>query len=301
VGVGLATLRGPFGTSTTLVSHRGELRTDVRLGPLGLALAAHSRAVATLGELAAGYAVASGVSVDTDAPLVREMGSNDAPLQHWVTPFATGTAGLADVRAPSVVSPLARDGMFYAAGAGVRSTFGQSAGRRSAVTTAVQAGAVGDARDLPVSVMTWTAGARALAIALRGEATTVLGSTRATSLVSELRVGREDGPFVAGPAFGGDGAVPVASRLLALGWDAPWAALLGSPGWSAGGGIGVPWASWLASSADADVDVTTGDLLGVRGTVAYRHPCGCLAVTAWAAHRMGRPLLDSWVTVDLVP
>jgi hypothetical protein len=298
--VGVATLRAPLGASATLVSHRGELRADGRLGPFGIDASAGTRAVATLGEQEAGYAAASALSAEISAPLVRAFGATDAPLQHWIVPFATGTTGLADARAPSTAAPLARDGSFYVAAAGVRSTFGEAAGHRSAVTASVRAGALGEGSGRPRPAVTWVAGARSPAVALHGEGTVVVGEVHASAVASEIRFGREDAPFVAAHVFGGTGAVPVTSRLLSLGWDAPWAPFFSSSGWSAGGRIGVPWASWLASAADVDVDATTRDLLGVRGSIAYRHPCGCLAVSLWGAHRMGR-LLDSWVTVDLAP
>jgi hypothetical protein len=299
-GVGIATLRGPLATTTTLVSHRGELRADARLGPLGLDVAAGTRAVATVGEQEAGYSAASAVSAELAAPFLRDFGSLEAPLQHWITPFVVGTAGVADTRSPSIAAPLSRDGGFYTAAAGLRSTLGEAAGKRSAVTASVRAGALGEGSEEPRPAVTWGVGARAPAIALHGEGASLFGGVPASAVVSELRIGREDGLFVAGHVFGSAGAVPVMSRLLALGWDAPWAPFLSSAGWSAGGGVGVPWARWIASTADVDVDATTGDLLGVRGGVAYRHPCGCLAVSLWAAHRMGG-LLDSWVTVDLMP
>jgi hypothetical protein len=37
-----------------------------------------------------------------------------------------------------------------------------------------------------------------------------------------------------------------------------------------------------------DYDLTHDTLLAVRGAVAYRHPCGCLAVTLWGGSRLGR-------------
>jgi hypothetical protein len=80
--------------------------------------------------------------------------------------------------------------------------------------------------------------------------------------------------------------------------SAPW---YDDSGYTAGGELGVPWTSTLASAAGADFDIEGQELLGVRGSLGYRHPCGCFAAVAWSGHRIARPGVDAWLTVDLIP
>jgi hypothetical protein len=85
----------------------------------------------------------------------------------------------------------------------------------------------------------------------------------------------------------------LASDLVAPWYDAS--------GYTAGGEARVPWTRYVASAVAADFDVEASELLGVRGSVGYRHPCGCFATVAWAGHRIARPGMDAWLTVDLMP
>jgi hypothetical protein len=72
-------------------------------------------------------------------------------------------------------------------------------------------------------------------------------------------------------------------------------------GLSSGADVMLKWSQALSSAVGADMDVEESTLLGVRGSLAYRHPCGCLATVAWAGHRLARQGVDAWLTVDLIP
>jgi hypothetical protein len=86
------------------------------------------------------------------------------------------------------------------------------------------------------------------------------------------------------------------------GWNAPAAGWFsGSDGWSVGGRLGIPLLRGFRSVAEVDYDLAHSALLGIRGTLGYRHPCGCFALTAWGGHRAGRAGVDSWLAVDLAP
>ncbi len=299
--VGVATLRRSGSATVTLVSQHAEVRGDARVGPVSLGVEARTRATATLDEHATGYAVASGLTAALSVPLVKELGTADLPAQHWLAPIVTGTVGGADTRAPSVVPPLAADGAFYVASGGIRSTLGELAFARRAASVSVEGAYLGAQGGPARPAIVTRAGGRADFLSLRAEGLAIAGADRAGVLLSELRVGREEGPFIGGRAEGSVGAPPLLARLLTGGWSAPWVPWLGLPGWSIGGRAGVPWTRWLASSVDADYDVTSRTLLGLRGTLSYRHPCGCLGVTLWGGHRAGRRGVDSWLTVDLFP
>jgi hypothetical protein len=122
-----------------------------------------------------------------------------------------------------------------------------------------------------------------------------------TALMVRARLGAVDSLNVRGYASGESGAATTLRFLDEGGWDTPSAPFYDRSGWTAGGGVQVPWTTWLASAADVDYDVTHRTLLGVRGATGYRHSCGCVAVLGAGGHRVGRPGFDASVTVDLVP
>jgi hypothetical protein len=97
---------------------------------------------------------------------------------------------------------------------------------------------------------------------------------------------------------------PSASRARWLDpdvWDAPWTGWYSLSGWSAGVDLVVPWTAWLAASVSVDHDLSADRWLGQRSSVAYRHPCGCLAVVGEVGRRLGREGIDASFTLDLVP
>jgi hypothetical protein len=307
--VGIATWAAPNAAATTLATHHGELRADTRFGPLLVGIEGRTRAVTAVDATAVGHTIASGAGAEIAMPFVKNFGPGASPTQHWITPFVSSLVGVADTELPSVGPSVAANGGFLVASAGVRSTLGQAQGSRDAVSVSARTGYLGEAGAAPRPVVVWTAAGRARSVAVHGEGVSLISASQGALVLSEVRLGPDDGPFVSGRAVGQTGAVPVLGRLLTGGWDAPWASWLGSPGWAAGGRVGVPWTRWLASSADLDYDVTHRTLLGLRGSLGYRHPCGCLAVALWAGHRVGRgegpggalQRLDSWLTVDLMP
>jgi hypothetical protein len=295
----------PPGASTpgtvTLASEHAEIRADWRAGPLAIGTEARSRGVATLEERERGYAVLSGVGIDARVPFVKEFGSADAPLQHWMTPFANGFAGATASSGPSVLPAVTRDGGFYAVSVGFRTTLGEVSGDRAAASLSGRALAVGEGREAPNAYAAWNASARAGFVALRSDGVATLANDAGTVSTSVLRLGPEGGFHVVGRATGLRGSVPLAARLSESNFDAALVPWLLTPGWSVGGGAVVPWTRFLATAADVDYDATSGTLLGVRGTVGYRHPCRCLAVAVWGSHRLQRSGVDTWLTLDLMP
>ncbi|HEX7671934.1 MAG TPA: hypothetical protein VF395_20205 [Polyangiaceae bacterium] len=297
--VGVATISRPRNEAVTLLSQQGELRGDAHAGPVVLSGEVRTRLMSAVGAVATGHAAVAGAGTEVAVPFVKTFGANDSPMQHWVTPFVAGLGGISDTAGPSVVPPLVGDGVFYVASGGLRSTLGETSGRRSAISVSARGGILGEEGQIPQTAVAWTARAHASALAISAEGVSRTSRLRGDALTSEVRVGPEDGPYLGGRATSSVGSVPLESRLLSGGWDAPFLPWFGRTGWSVGGRAGVPWTRWLTSSVDADYDLTGRTLLSVRGTVGYRHPCGCLAVTLWGGHRLGREGVDSWVTVDL--
>ncbi len=300
--VGVATWSRPGGSSLTALSQRAELRGSARAGPLALDVEGRTRALATLDETGVGYSAASAVVGELSAPFVKELGPPSLSVEHWITPFMTGIAGVTETREPSASPGLAPNGALLVAAGGVRSTLGERTASRAAVSASVQAGygADGAARGTPLAA--WRATGQGTAFALSGEGALAWGTTGVESVtLAVLRVGPALGPFLEGRAAGMASRVPLLARLLSTGFDAPWFSWLTDSGWSVGGRMGVPWTRSFGSTVDVDYDARHGMLLGLRGGVTYRHPCGCLSATAWAGHRAGREGADGFVTVGLSP
>jgi hypothetical protein len=297
--VGVATWARPDVAAVTLISERAEVRGAARAGPVAFDAGLRTRALATLDEAGEGYAATTEVTGDISVPFVRDFGASESPLSHWVVPFVAGHAGAADSRAPSAVPIVVGNGGFFTAAAGIRSTLGEVAGRRGAVSVSAQAGYAGDGRGTNVPVVAWQATGRAPVFSVRGEGVSTRGSGTGDVVLSTLRVGPEGGLFVEGRVFGQRNGVPLIGRLFAAGLDAPWAPWLAEPGWSVGGRVGVPWTREVSTTADVDYDATSAELLGLRGAISYHHPCGCLSAAAWAGHRAARPGADAFVTLSL--
>lgn len=304
-GASVATLRVGAGTSVTLASARSEARASESFGPVAVDLEARARATATVGEAAVGHMAAAGGSVELTLPLVKDFGDRAQPMQHWVTPFVTLTGGGVDEGGPSVADAPLPSGGFYVMSLGVRTTLGELAGGRSAITGSVAPSIIGGV-DRPMPALTASAGGRSGVLSTRADLVSLVEEHSRPSLaIVHARVGRDDGVFLAARTVFESTPVPISTRLVSgSAWDAPWVSWLDRAGWTLGGSFGVPWTRWLATRADVDYDATNRELLGIRGGASYLHPCRCVALAVFSGTRLGRKthgIPDSWITVDLMP
>jgi|GEM_PF-896294 len=118
--------------------------------------------------------------------------------------------------------------------------------------------------------------------------------------VGRLRVGLEDGVRVVGNVAAAAGTDPILARVLVDSPLEPSAGFLAQQGTTGGAGVVVPWSRLVTTSVAADADVTSGELVDVRGGIELRDRCRCVTLRAMGAHRMGRSGIDAWVTVDFV-
>lgn len=304
-GASVATLRVGAGTSITFASARGEARASESIGAVALDLEARTRSVVTVGESAAGHMASVGGSVEVSLPLMREFGDRPRPMQHWITPFVTAAGGAVDEAGPSVADALLPSGGFYSMSAGVRTTLGDVAGDRSAITSSIASGMMGGA-ERPTPALSASTGGRSGILAMRGDLVSLVEQRSRPSLaIVHGRVGSDDGIFLSARTVFESSPMPVSARLFsASAWDAPWVPWLDRAGWTLGASLGVPWTRWLATRADVDYDATNRELLGIRGGASYLHRCRCLALAVWSGTRLGRRIQgipDSWITVDLMP
>jgi hypothetical protein len=282
----------------SLGEQRAELAIDARPGPLGTELALLEGSLLDSGGDQAGALAWLGGRTRVGLPLVGELGGRD-PIVHRVEPFVRGSGRWATTRGElATAEPLDRESV-VAASAGATTSLGRYGARR-ALRAELEAGAAG-----PPERIVPAASARAVADA----AVAALGSglewtpsdDRGVATSSRVRLGRVDALHVTASADGRGGQPPTLAQLLGGDFDARRAGRFDREGWTLGGELGVPFTPWLASAVAADYDLTGEQLLGVRGTLGYRHPCGCLAALAWAGQRLGRDGLDAWLTLDLLP
>jgi hypothetical protein len=303
--VDVATLRDPGAGATTLIFHHGGARADARAGAILLGVHAGSRVAVTLGDTAAGYAATVGAGGQISAPFVKRFGRPDAPLEHWVTPFISGDAGTTHWEAPSVAPPLADNGAFGVLAPGVRTTVGELSGRRTALTLSARGGGFSSNDGSGRVFIAFTGSGDLVPFSLRQESVVLPSESAAALHVFYARIGVSNGTFVSARVVEGIGVVPLLTRFAVAGpgaaWDSPWVSWFSGSGTAVGGSLGVPWTRFLSSAADSDFDVSNKTLLGVRGSLAYLHPCGCLKVTLWGAERLGRRGFDSYLAVDLAP
>ena len=279
---------------------RAELGLDARPGPLSLGTVLREDAWFESGEQEAGRAALVGAEARAGLPLVRGYGEQRDPLLHELEPFVAARGALSTEKGPLIEPPLFGDDNLLSLSAGGRTALGRY-GSRSAVSLVASGGLVGESDDLePMARARLTGRTRLLAIS--SDVAWLLGDERTLVATGKARVGRADGLRLSGYAEGRLEVEPTLARFLAEdAWDAPRVGFFERPGWSAGGELGVPWFDWLASAFASDWDVSEGELLAVRGSLGYRHRCGCLAALAWVGHRQGREGVDAWLTLDLLP
>ncbi len=105
-----------------------------------------------------------------------------------------------------------------------------------------------------------------------------------TRLEGQASVGVRDARWLSGENWGG--------------WNRRY---FDGPGWTGGGDLLWAVTGQLATFAGLDYDLTSRERLSERLGLSYRHPCGCLSVSALGARRAARDGTDAWVVLDLMP
>ncbi len=238
-------------------------------------------------------------------PLARAFASSEPsdPWRHRVEPRA-GVAALVS-RGDDVLGAhfgrglAAASGDAYLADVGLASAFGRW-GAADALEGAVSAAGIGG--TYPAFALRWRGAASMRYVGLGAEGAHVLGSGRDGSAFSgRVRVGKSDSIHLRVNTAAREGIDPVEARLLTDAALEPSAGFFATEGWSLGGDVVVPWASWLSTIGGVDSDLTNELLVAARGGLELRDKCQCLAVRLTGAHRVGREGVDVWLTIDLAP
>lgn len=285
-------------TTSTYALHASGVRVDARPGPTAVALFARERVLALSTAEVSGVGLAAGAGSELSLPLVRNFGTSSAPLWHWLSPFAT-IEGAATSSKGGVEVPLPAEGRWLAALTGVRTAL-ENHGRRTAWDLRVSGGWIGHPNEpnpalAGAMVSSGEDVSASLSLAALPDRRAVLTSSRASFRLPES-------VLLSASIEGRRGEAAASARWMDQDvWDAPWADWYSVPGWSAGTRVVVPWTHWLASSVWLDYDVSAERWLGQGSNLAYRHPCGCLAVVGDVHRRLGRQGIDASLSLDLVP
>ena len=287
----------PLLGSASVVQQRGELGVSGRPGPLATELGLRQRGTFASNERDDRTSAAAAGRASLSLPLSRRFGGR---LTHWVEPFLEGGGGVAEEQGTLPDARLRPAPDFHSAAVGLTTSLGDYVARSAAELT-LRAGTIGDADDSDPA-FAGRLGADSRWIGLSADAAAVGLDDQRAVLASRARLGASAGPHLRAYAAGRHRATPARARLVTRGgWDEPRSGWFDRAGWTGGGEVRVPWTSWLASAVAADYDLTADELLSVRGSVGYRHPCGCLAALAWSGTRLGRDGVDAWLTLDLLP
>jgi hypothetical protein len=271
------------------------------LGALGASLSARGiGAVADDGSRAGtnGAVQARGV---VSAPLARGLGPDDRdPWTHTTEPrLEVAALGIRqDDVLPAGRGMVAPSGAVWVAGAGWSNAIGRWQDRDSGEIDVI-AGAVGEDSSTRLAVRARASAAGRWA-ALRADLARVQGSNGSGgALVATARIGDRTGLHATAHVEQRDGVDPVLARALA---DAPLelaSGFLATTGLTGGARLALPVGSRLTARGGADMDIDARQLVAAVGAIELHDPCGCVVVRATAAHRIGRPGVDAWVSIDL--
>lgn len=300
--VSLTTLRH-LDETISLLEQRGALRLHARPGPAAFEFELGDRAGVLSSPLATARFALIGGRAELGVPLRRRFGAADPlardPLVHYLTPLLVA-AGHQVLGSDGVVLRGA-DERLGRLSAGLRT----SLGRWAAGTSLQFEGHAGwvrtDAESLRLASGELLGQGDWYGASLR--AASRLDTADAWTTLSQLRLGPEFSHHLTLYAEGRRELDPALARAMTgdLLTNEPRHAWYDAPGLSAGAETMLRLSSTLSSAFGGDYDVERERLLGVRGSLAYRHSCGCLATVAWAGHRLGRRGVDAWLTVDLIP
>jgi hypothetical protein len=290
---------GPSSTSFARVETGGTLART--LGAVGASLAARGiGAVADEGSRAGANGAVQARAV-VSAPFARGLGpAGTDPWTHTTEPrLEAAVLGIhTDDVLPAGRGMVAPSGGVWVAAAGWSNAIGRWQDRDSGEIDVV-AGAVGQDNSTRLALRARVNAAGRWA-ALRADLARLEGSSGGGgALLATGRLGDRAGLHATAHVEQRDGVDPVLARALA---DAPLELASGffaTNGWTGGARLGLPIGSRLTARGGADADLDARQLVAAVAAIELHDPCGCVVVRATAAHRIGRPGVDAWVSIDL--
>jgi len=295
---GVSHFQAASGTTQANAYSLSQISVDAQLGMLG-AQAVASEAVGYQAEAGA-VALSSqpSAALRLSTPFVADLNAAPDPVRHFVEPNLVVAASYfsSHGRIISAGQPIAAGPAFVSA-VGLRNLLGIW-GERRAVEFSWASGWVGHSSKPTLAHLGrllldagWLSGSSAFAL---GRDAGVSVTELALGKVGQARLAVTESSAWGVGELGQGLETWAATEQTSFGW-------LTGQGDSLGVELSLPVSRALAFSIGGDADARRAELIAVRSAAAYRHPCGCLALSAWAGERTGRRGVDAWLTVDLMP
>ena len=281
--------------SQTALTERATLSANARPGPFGIGVVGAESGDLQVGELRTDGLLRGGLQARVGLPLLRNFGS----ISHFIEPVLVAR-GLVEAEPRGVEANATRTVLVAS---GVDTSLGERATRRAASFT-LRAGAIERAGASPadaafVAMTRTTADAHFLGAS---QSFALLGQEPAMISLSRFRLGATDALHLLLHADGASHGSPAEARVLFDDtWFDPARPFLDRDGWSVGSELTIPWSRAFSTTGALDYDLDERTVLGAWGGFGYRHPCGCLSVSSFVGHRVGREGFDAWAGFDLAP
>jgi hypothetical protein len=281
--------------SSLLMLHSGDISADARPAIFVGRLSLHERIAYAKTQTDNLRSALTGGEARLSLPLTKSWDTSISRWSHWFEPFALATAstGLNNLDGSSVgtskvgtvqlglLNIVGRPISETAYSVELRAGLVSSSGTQTAAT-AFRSRASGKWLGIGSDIVwqerqSWLSSSR-----LR------IGNPGKADL--KLRIeGRTASEFVTARWLTDEAWVPRVSHWLARG------------GWTSVAESTLAPTDWLAVSGGVGGDMNSQTLLYDFGGIAYRHPCGCLAISTIASERLGRSGWDVWGMLDLMP
>ena len=282
--------------SSMLTVHGTDVGLDARPSVFVARLALHERLTYSSGQTEDLRTAMAGVDARLSLPLVKSWTASSSRWSHWVEPFALVTAAWGRDSLQELTASTERT---RSAQIGLTNTVG-----RPHSDTAYQL-------ELRAGILSSASSTRTTALALRARSSGrwmgvgsdgVLASDRSWLSSSRVRLGD---PKLAAFTLRLEGRTAQSWSQQRWFSDEAWVPMLmpwfSRSGWTSIGDAALAPTEWLAVNGGIGGDMTAEKTLFDFAAVAYRHRCGCLAISAMVSERLGRSGWDAWAMVDLMP
>ena len=280
--------------SSVLAAHSADLGLDARPSVFATRLALHERFTYTNSQPQNLRASIAGAETRLSLPLVKSWGNGNGIWSHWLEPFSKVSAAFVsdglDGPASSYRTEAAQIGLNNLVGRG---------GSDTAYQLEMRAGVVSSAQ---VQTTAFAVRSRGTGRWLLVGADAVVSKNKSWLASSRIRFGD---PRLATLSLRVDGRT--ARSISQSRWftDEAWVPWLRSwesrGGWTSTSETSLSPTEWLAVNGGIGADITAERTLFDFASIGYRHPCGCLAISATVSERLGRSGWDAWAMVDLMP
>jgi hypothetical protein len=282
-------------TLTATLLHSSDFGVDLRPGPLTARTVVRERWLFGSGDQSGRDAGLLGVEQRVGMPLVAAFGGSQRRLVHWLEPFLVTTAalrGYASAYNQGTRQPVGTVQL------GVTNKIGYPADS-AAASLQLRAGSVIERERSSHAIA-----ARLVSsgdwLALGGEMGWDGGSTWLSIL--RTRFGRMDRISVRSRLEGrGPRQSDQIRWLLDEAWCPWYVGWFSRSGWIAGADLDIMIVQHVAVTMGTAYDLGQNTVVSEHAGAAYRHPCGCLAVSANADWWTGREGWDILVALDLMP